>query len=173
MDIVMTGYAGLAEAAELVQTEYRVLRERLSADFLKQLTEIPQNVCPLPEDPAELPHIQWSRERKIPDGTVIPSVPMAVAVEEGGVFEALWNLGELARMGLTVDMADIPVKQEVVEVCELLDRNLYQMRSGCLLYLADNGRGCPGKVIGQTTKAKGKTITGAEGVRYLDKPRHN
>lgn len=168
----MTGYAGLSAAKKLVKEERVLLRKRLSESFLEQLLAIPENVAELPTDDAELPRIQWSRARKLPDQSILPSVPMAVAVEEGGIYEALWKLGEMARSGLNVELADIPVKQEVVEVCELLDRNLYQLPSGCRMYLADNGRGCPGTVIGQTNEGKGRTVTGAEGVRYLDKPRH-
>lgn len=168
----MTGYAGLKEGKQLVCEEHERLRTRLTEAFLKQLMRLPEQVEGVPEDPEMLPHVQKSKPRKLADGSVIPAMTLAVPVEEGGVYEALWKLGEMARVGLNADQNRIPVKQEIIEVCEILDRNIYQMASGCWLYLADNGNGCPGYVIGQTNTSKGRTITGAEGVRYLDKPRH-
>ena len=93
-------------------------------------------------------------------------------MERGGVFEALWNLAEQAQTGLQAELARIPIRQETIEVCERLDQNPYQLPSGGILYLAENGNGLPGTVIGRTHKAKARTIVGYEGVRYLDKPRH-
>lgn len=172
MDIVMTGYAGLRASKELAESEREQLIRTLSPRFLDRLQALPENMGEIPDDLAALPRVQRSKPRKLADGSVIPATVLAVPVKEGGVFEALWNLAELARVGLEVDLADIPIRQETIEVCEVVDANPYQLSSGCIMYLADHGAGCPGRVIGYTTASKGRIIKSAEGIRYLEKPRH-
>ena len=63
-------------------------------------------------------------------------------VTEGGVFGALWELAEETKTGYEVDLKKFPIRQDVIEICELFRLNPYQMASGgCLLVILEDGRG--------------------------------
>ena len=99
---------------------------------------------------------------------------------EGGIFTALWRLAERAKAGLEVDLRSIPVKQEIIEICEYFDLNPYNMLSGgALLIRASDGlamvsqlehQGIPAALIGRTTEGNDRIIRNQDHVRYLDRP---
>ena len=61
-------------------------------------------------------------------------------VTEGGIFGALWEMAESSGVGLEIDLKKLPIRQETVEICNLLDLNPYELISGgCLLIAAENG----------------------------------
>ena len=167
LDIVMTGWAGLTESQRLAVVCREALEKRLPSALLNRLRDLPE------EQAAADGEVLRDVCRIQPHGDEDLAEEMAVIpVEQGGILEALWNLAELADCGLNVSMNLIPVRQETIEVCEVLDVNPYQIPAGCSVYLTENGFGHPGRVIGQTHAGKARTVTGYEGIRYLDKPRH-
>lgn len=101
-------------------------------------------------------------------------------VAEGGIFAALWELSQGSGCGLSVNLRDIPVKQETIEFCEVFGLNPYQTPStGCLLIVADNGallvealtqQGINAVVIGRTTADNDKKVINGDEIRFLDKP---
>lgn len=101
---------------------------------------------------------------------------------EGGIFEALWRLSDRLNCGIDIDFRKIPVKQEIIEICELLRVNPYELSSlGCLLVTSSNGcgivnllknNGCQASVIGCTTSDKARIIRLDGEIRYLDAPRN-
>lgn len=101
-------------------------------------------------------------------------------VSEGGIFAALWDMAEAAKVGLDIDFKKIPVKQEIIEICEIFDVNPYELEScGALLMTADNGHdiikvladaGISAAVIGRTTSDNNKLLRNEDEVRYLDTP---
>jgi len=145
MDIVMTGYAGDMGSAVLARCFRRRLGERLTREFLQPVQ------CFQAQEPPEV-------------GTFI------TPIGEGGVFAALWRLAEAASVGMTVELPEIPIHQETIEICELLDITPYQLLSGGFLYITENGRSLPGKVIGSTNATKDRIVQTWEGIRYLTKP---
>ena len=167
LDIVMTGYAGLAASKKMAIEHREVLNRTLTRAFLDSLQRIPEEHAD--EEGHTVPDVFMACPYK--DSSLLEE-PMMVEVARGGILEALWNLADLAGVGLNVNMEKIPIRQETIEVCEILDENPYQMPSGCRIYLTVNGNTHPGSVIGQTNASKARTITTREGVRYLDKPRH-
>ena len=56
-------------------------------------------------------------------------------ITEGGIFGALWEIGEASGTGITADLRKIPIKQETVEICEVLLQLLegQQKETGVLL----------------------------------------
>lgn len=102
-------------------------------------------------------------------------------VAGGGIFGALWELGEQAGVGLQVHLKKIPIKQETVEICEFLGYNPYEMRSdGALLLVTNEGHtlvealaqeGIAAEVIGMITDGNDKVILNDEEKRYLEPPR--
>ena len=101
-------------------------------------------------------------------------------VEEGGILAALWNLSGAYEQGISFSLLKIPVRQEIIEVCELLDLNPYRLRSGeCLLIAADHGgdlvtglaaRGSRAAVIGKVEPGITRKMTGAGGTGFLERP---
>ena len=101
-------------------------------------------------------------------------------IEEGGILAALWNLSGAYGRGITFSLLNFPVRQEIIEVCELLDLNPYRLWSGeCVLMAADHGEdlvadlaadGIRAKVIGKVEKGIARKMTGVGGTCYLERP---
>ena len=104
-------------------------------------------------------------------------------VSEGGIFGALWDMCEYGHTGLDVDIRSIPVKQEIIEICELLNVNPYELESmGCLLMTSDNDcdiinilNSCNinAHVIGRVTKGSQRILHNKEEERFLDLPKQD
>lgn len=101
-------------------------------------------------------------------------------VSEGGIFAALWDMAEYSGVGLDIDFRAIPVRQEIIEICELLNINPYILDSmGCLLMTCENGcdivnvmqeNGIRAAVIGKVTAGNDRIIHNVEEDRYLGLP---
>ena len=99
---------------------------------------------------------------------------------DGGILAALWDLSVEAKTGFEADLRKIPLRQEVIEVCELVDVNPYRLHAkGCILFTARNGdaakkaledEGIPCTVIGWMDKTKGRKLHSGEILTYLDFP---
>lgn len=104
-------------------------------------------------------------------------------VEEGGIFGALWELAEGAGLGVEIQVKSIPVKQETIEICELYNKNPYQLPSaGCLLMATEQGErlrreleqvGIPSVVIGRLTEGRERVLLHEEEKRFLELPKMN
>ena len=98
----------------------------------------------------------------------------------GGVFGALWELGDTYKFGMDLDLKKIPIRQETIEICEFLDLNPYQLYGqGAVLIITKQGKdlvrrllekGIPAQVLGRTTDDIARIIRNGEEVRYLEKP---
>ncbi len=104
-------------------------------------------------------------------------------VAEGGIFGALWDMAEAANTGLDIDFRKIPVKQEIIEICEMFDVNPYKLESsGALLMATDDGDmlvkelakvGIPATVIGRATDNNDRILNNQDEIRYLDTPQRD
>lgn len=104
-------------------------------------------------------------------------------VSQGGIFAALWDMAEASGVGIDIDLRKIPVKQEIIEICEMYDINPYQLQStGCLLMTFTDGygivdilanKGIEASVIGKTISGNNKIIHNLDEVRYLDLPKQD
>lgn len=101
-------------------------------------------------------------------------------LSEGGILGGLWEFAEKHSVGLEIDLKKIPVKQEIIEICEYYELNPYGLRSGgSLLMAANNGSnlvwelnklGIEASVIGRITDGNERVILNQEEKRYLDLP---
>ena len=101
-------------------------------------------------------------------------------LSEGGVLGALYEFAQYNHVGLEVNIKKIPVKQEIIEICEYYGCNPYALRSGgSLLMAAKNGtklvddlksQGICATVIGRTTKSNDMVIYKDGEKRFLDRP---
>lgn len=120
--------------------------------------------------------------------SVIPESRIAAAhgasamhdITEGGIFGALWEMGEGADVGLDIDLRQIPIRQESVEICERYGLNPYQlMSSGSMLIGTQGGaalvrklqeQGIYAVLIGQAMPGRDRILRNGEDIRYLDRP---
>lgn len=166
-DIIMTKWIGIEGT--------RIISEKKRDEILKVYTELFLEKAV--GDKAEL---SVSKEAKIAaDNGVISMHDVA----EGGIFGALWDMAEAGKVGLDIDFKKIRVKQEIIEVCELFDRNPYEMASsGSLLMTSENGReivkllesnGISATIIGRTTSGNDRVLRNEDEIRYLDPPKRD
>lgn len=164
-EIVMTKWIGISETARLAREKEEELLSRYPLFFIKSAQNLEQYYSILPEA-----------------ATAIKSgISTMHDVAGGGIFGALWELGEQAGVGLQVHLKKIPIKQETVEICEFLGYNPYEMRSdGALLLVTNEGHtlvealaqeGIAAEVIGMITDGNDKVILNDEEKRYLEPPR--
>lgn len=101
-------------------------------------------------------------------------------VTEGGIFGALWEMGEASDVGLSVDIEKIPIKQETVEICDFYNIDPYCLiSSGSMLIAAPNGarivdalaeEGISANVIGHTDDSTQRAVHYDGQTRYLKPP---
>lgn len=102
-------------------------------------------------------------------------------ISNGGAFGALWELAAGVNLGLSVYLDKISVRQETIELCEILDINPYTLVSGgALLMVTEDGAGLENalneagikaSVIGQITADKDRVIIKGEDRRFLEPPK--
>ncbi len=101
-------------------------------------------------------------------------------IAEGGITAALWYFISGFKGGIDVSLEEIPIRQETVEICELLGVSPYELNGiGSVLIATDNaskvlnelhGADIPAKVIGKLTDSNDKILRRADGIRHLDRP---
>ena len=167
----MTGYAGSSGTVREARSKADVLSARFSPSYMDRILHIP---------------VMNGEKLEMVDGIINRSgdsgaeVIYALKAGDGGIYAALWRLGESLNTGFTVRHKDIPILQETIEVCNLLDINPYMLESGdCMLMVTDapselteemNRAGIPAADIGNLTTERKRAIINGENERYLDRP---
>lgn len=163
-EIVLSKWIGLQGTAVLARQN----RERLLARYPAHLVETAEGfdryLSVLPE--AEIAHQNGACAMH--------------GASEGGIFGALWEFAEDARVGLEIDLRKLPLRQETVEVCEYCNVNPYELLSGgCLIMAAKDGHGLaealraahiPAAVVGQITEGSARILRNGKWIRYLNRP---
>lgn len=163
-DLVLVNPVALEGSLRVLYTKEKEVRDRFVPVFLSKLYDSEKDLFAVKA--AE-------KANKLHAELVKP-------VTDGGVFGALWELSEETGAGFEVDLKRFPVRQDIVEVCELFRLNPYQMASGgCLLVILEDGRefveACRkdhimASVIGRMKAGKEKIILNGEERRCTDRP---
>lgn len=166
-DILLTKYVGFAGTSILSEKEQSKLERRLPAYIVENGIQMKQDISVLPESRIAME----------------VGVSGMHDVSRGGIFSALWELAERGNVGIEVDLKKIPVRQETIEICEVLGVNPYELYgAGSLLIVSDKGnqllhelekQQIPAAIIGKITEENGKVILNGEEVRYLDRPKND
>lgn len=162
-DLVVAGVIAKKGVRAAAEKKKEVLESRFSKLFMRNLwVALNETLDLTPEMMASMGATEWEY------------------IEEGGILAALWNISGAYEQGITFSLLKFPVKQELVEVCELLDLNPYRLWSGeCILMAADHGEdmvqrlseeGIYAKVIGKVEKGIARKMTGVGGTGYLERP---
>jgi hydrogenase expression/formation protein HypE len=166
-DIIMTKWIGIGGIRQIIEKNENEILKFYREDVLKKALGNPLDMLVDREaDIACACHVKAMHD-----------------VAEGGIFGALWDMAEAAKVGLDIDFKKIPVRQEIIEICEIFDVNPYELDStGSLLVTADNGSDIIGKlrengicaeIIGKTTQGNDRVIRNHDEVRYLDTPKQD
>lgn len=174
LDILLLGYIGEEGTRALAREGRKRLAERLPEDFLAEM---------------EGWEPSFVTEESLMEET---GAALICPLGEGGLFSALWEVAERAETGFCLDLKEVPLRQETVEVCEIFEKNPYQMISGgCFLILSENGsrllwqyrkaddglfcrcreNGVPLRMAGKMSKGRDKKLYYGERVSYLNRPR--
>ena len=164
-EIVMTKWAGLEGTAILAKAKEEELKSRYTSYFIEGAKELMSYFSIVPE-------AKIGKQMKV---TAMHDVT------EGGIFGALWELTAAADVGLLVDLAQIPLKQETIEISEFYDLNPYMLTSsGSLLLVTEDAnhlveeleqQGIKATVIGRITEGHERIVFNEDERRYLQPPR--
>ncbi len=165
MDIIMTKWPGLEEAAILLNDDD--MKERLAQRFSRYYLSLFED------------YTQWlSVEHEAAVASQWGRVIMHDN-SDGGVFASLWDMAEGSGLGFEVDLRKIPVRQEIIELAYFSDKNIYRMKSsGSLMIVCNEGtglcevlknNGIPASLIGRFTSNNDKIIRNEDEIRYLER----
>lgn len=165
MDVVASKWIGLEGAVFLSENREEELLTRYSARFLGEAKRLERFLSVIPEAAV----------------AGKSGVCAMHSVGEGGIFGALWELAEGAGVGLDIDLKKIPVRQEVIEICEFFGLSPYELASGgCLLMVSEKGydlvrelerQEIAASVIGKTTESNDRVVINGEERRFLENPK--
>ena len=166
-DIVLTGWIALAAASDIAFRKKDELRTKLP-DHITDRVKAAEDLLSVAKAAECIRDYAKDRGEHV----------FMHAASEGGILTALWDIGEQYDLGLTANGRDIPMEQEIVEVCEFYDLDPYRMDSqGCLLTAAEDGEalceylyehGVEADVIGSFTDTNDRRILMDEEYRYLE-----
>ena len=162
--VVMAGTAGIEGTVLLYEANRERMEEKYPKHFLQKAAELPETAA---------------------NATLIRAgfaagAAAAVPGGDGGVYGALWKLGEKLRAGMEIALPDIPIAQITIEVCEVTDCDPYQIPGGgCVLFvtadpdrllaaLAEAAPQVEAAVIGRLTKDAARTLQNRGETRYLE-----
>lgn len=163
--ILMVGTAAMETTAMLVNDQWEALNTRYATSYLDVAAEVGKDLS----------------LHKVFSALDMSMVTYMHDISTGGVFSALWEVGEGAGCGLEVRLKDIPIRQETIEVCEFFDLNPYMAISGgSALIISQNGealldilekKGFSARMIGQTTSQNDRIVLNDDDTRYLTPPK--
>lgn len=163
-DIIMTKWIGIGGIRKIAECKRDEILKQYVEDVLDKAIGKESDLSVYPEAQLAIKH----------------GIKAMHDVAEGGIFAALWDMAEAGNVGMDIDFRKIPVKQELIEICELFDINPYELESsGCLLMTSDRdcdivnilqNNGIPAQIIGRTTDDRARIIRNQDEVRYLDTP---
>ncbi len=165
MDIIVTKWIGLEGTSIIAKEKERELLTRYPHALVDEAKSFDQYLSVLPE------------------ARIAAEYGAAAMhdVTEGGIFGALWEMGERSGVGLEIDLKEIPIRQETVEVCEFFDINPYELiGSGSMLIAANDGgglvralhdAGIASACIGKATRGNDRVVISGARRRFLTPPK--
>lgn len=163
--ILMIGYTAMEATAMLLADKWEELNTRYAAGYLEGARKLGED-------------LSLHRAFTVLDKEKVTYIH---DISTGGVFAALWELGEGAGCGIEAFLRTIPIQQETVEICEFFDINPYMaMGGGSALIVTPEAEAVLETLkkneifairIGQTTEQNDRIVTNADYARYLEPPK--
>lgn len=166
MDIVMCGQTGVGGTLQLYYDNQKELFERYSESYLRPVEQLEQLIL-----------LGGQVDIAFDHGCIYSH-----DISRGGVFAALWEMGDALKCGLEVCHDNIPILQETIEICEHTGDNPY-MIDGCgsALFVVPDGKlladklyeaGYEASVIGHLTEKSDRVVVHDDERRFLTPPRY-
>ena len=162
MDIIAVNYAGLEGSALLAIEREEELKKKYSIPFIDKAKKY-------------IEYLPIISEAAV---AVQSGVCAMHDISEGGIYGALWEMGQGSGVGLEIDLKQIPIRQETIEICEFFDVNPYKLLStGSLLMAAEDGNavvrairqaGGEAAVIGKATDSNDRVLLCEDERRFLE-----
>lgn len=162
MDLLVTKTVGLEGTAILAIEKEKELLERYAQPFIDQAKKF----------------VDYLSIRSEAAVAAQSGVAAMHDISEGGVFGALWELGQSSGVGLEIELKKIPLRQETVEICEFFNLNPYKMVSGgSVLMAAKDGNaivhairqaGGEAVIIGKATDSNDRVLINGDERRFLE-----
>lgn len=163
-DIVVIGSIAKAGTAMISDDRFDELLNRFSESYINKAKAI-------------INDLSVQKALEIINGFDISYV---AALSEGGINATLWEMADIGKIGLTVNLRDILISQEAVEVCNYFDINPYELlSSGAILVTLSTGaelveacldNGIEAAIIGKINKSNDKLIINEDEKRFLTIP---
>ena len=160
--IVMTNTIGMAGTGIITQEHIKQLQERYTTSFL-------QGGIHMLEELSIQKDMQAAKKC---------SFLYAHDVSVGGIFPALWEVGEYLNCGMTINLEKIRLAQETIEICEYYDLNPYLLFSlGSVIFVTFDYHSLIetlqehnifASVIGTVNSSNDRLIINGEESRYLE-----
>jgi len=162
--VVMAGTAGIEGTVLLYEANRKQMEAKYPKHFLQKAAELPETTA----------------DAELIRAGLAAGAAIAVPGGDGGVYGALWKLGEKLRAGMEITLPAIPIAQITIEVCEVTDCDPYQIPGGgCVLFvtgeperllvaLADAAPQVEAALIGRLTKDAARTLQNRGETRYLE-----
>lgn len=164
-DVVVTKWIALEGTSIIAKEKEEMLKERFAPSFIDSAKSFSNYLSVIPE-------------------AAVAARLGATAmhdVTEGGIFGALWEVGQASKVGLSIDLKSIPIKQETIEICEVFGLNPYELiSSGSMLITIPNGydlvrelknSGISAAVIGKVTEGNDRVLINEDEKRFLEPPK--
>ena len=161
-DLVMTKWAGLEGTSIIAEEKHEELLTRIPEQLIDAAAAMREYISVVPEAAV----------------AVDAGVTAMHDVTEGGIYGALWEVGEASGVGIIADLDKIPIRQETIELCEFYDINPYMLiSSGCMLIGTPHGNmlvdrlaehGIRAAVIGRATEGNDRIIRSGGETRFLE-----
>ncbi len=197
-EIVLCGFAGLEGSLRIAGERREALEKRFVPAFLRQMDGLKTHLNQM--DALRMLQVTCETgsgrvlKNSCGEGDACRSGSVSEGIDDsfkchisamqqaasGGIFAALWELCEAAKIGLEIDLKKIRICQETVEICEYYQLNPYQMTSaGCILLLTNQAetllnrleqKGIRAARLGVTTPGTARVMINGEEQRYLERP---
>lgn len=163
MDVLVTKYIGIIGTAILARERREELLKKLPEWLVDEAACFDEdyNTNPVTEVGLSMEH-----------GAIY-----AKEYTEFGIFEALFQMSKELKTGLRIDIKSIPVKQETVEVCEIIGVNPYALFSGnSAVVVTKDGQemkeflesmNIPAQIVAQTADNNDKIVVNDEECGFL------
>ncbi len=173
LDIVVTKWIGLEGTVLVAKEKEADLLTKYPTHLVEEAKSFEKYLSVLPEAFAVAPvSMQNASSDRAHDMVAMHDA------SEGGIFGALWELGEKLGTGLAIDLKKLPLKQETVEVCEFFDLNPYELLSmGSLVIATPDGEALvrsledaqiPAVIVGRTTASNDRVVINDGEKRFLE-----
>lgn len=168
MDILMLGEVGLEGVLRLLSERREELEQRFTPAFLRTIDHRYNQMQVAVTGSIKVGNMEEMHMHQVP---------------ESGVLGGLWELASASGVGLEIQLKELPIAQEVIEVCEYLGVNPYRLGAAGTILIATNHSeelikemaeiGHKAVVVGKATSGSDKILCNGEDVRHIERPTPN